>query len=100
MDGRDWRSAAGRQPAVSAPLRREVLDELARHGTTPAPEETPEALRERLNERYLESVRRLRRRQVAGEIPLRDYARHVLALKESYPLLSLPLSRWVEPPSS
>ena len=40
--------------------------------------------------------RRLRDRQRAGEIPLREYAGHAEALKESFALLGLPLDRWQE----
>lgn len=81
---------------MSARLRPSVLEELARHGIAPGPQDAPESLRDRLNDAYLEDVRRLRARQVEGEIPMRDYAGHVQALKESYPLLGLPLSLWVE----
>ena len=77
-------------------LRPRVRDELERHGLASGPDETPESLRERLNDLYLADVRRLKARQVAGEIPLHDYARHVTTLKDSYPLLGLPLSLWVE----
>ncbi len=59
--------------------------------------DTPASLKERLNDLYLEEVRRLRERQRAGEIPLRDYAAHARALQERYPLLGLPLELWVEP---
>lgn len=78
-------------------LRPSVLAELAARGITPNPDDTPAALRERLNDAYLEDVRRLRDRQRAGEIALHDYSRHVQQLKESYPLLGLPLDQWVEP---
>lgn len=77
-------------------LRPQVLEELARHGLTISPDDTPESLRERLNELYVADVRRLKARQVAGEIRLRDYARHAEALREGYPLLGLPLSLWTE----
>ena len=75
-------------------LRPAVAADLARHGITPEPADTPATLREKLNDRYLEEVRRLRQRQRAGEIPLSEYAGHARALQESYPLLSLPLSQW------
>ena len=75
-------------------LKPEVLSGLARHGIVPGPGDTPETLRERLNDAYLEDVRRLKERQVRGEFPLREYAAHVQALKESYPLLGLPLDLW------
>jgi len=77
-------------------LKPAVVQGLARHGLTPGPEDTPETLRDRLNDAYLEDVRRLKQRQKAGDIPLREYARHAQELKESYPLLGLPLSAWVE----
>ena len=77
-------------------LRARVLEDLARHGIAPRPEDDPGSLHEKLNEMYLEDVRRLKQRQRAGEIPLGDYARHVQALKVSYPLLALPLDLWKE----
>lgn len=77
-------------------LKPRVLEDLALHGIRPAPGDAPEALRERLNDAYLEDVRRLKRRQVQGEIPLREYSGHVQALKESYPLLGLPLALWTD----
>jgi hypothetical protein len=77
-------------------LRAPVHEELARHGLAAGPADTPETLRERLNDVYLDEVRRLRARQVAGEVALRDYAGHVQVLKERFPLLGLPLSRWTE----
>jgi len=77
-------------------LRPGVTADLAHHGIDAAEGDSAEALRERLNDRYLEDVRRLKARQVSGEIPLEDYAAHVRALKESYPLLGLPLALWTE----
>ena len=83
-------------PRGPVPLRAEVVEGLATHGIVAGPEDTPLTLRERLNEAYLEEVRRLRGRQRAGEIPLSEYAGHVEALKRRYPLLGLPLARWTE----
>lgn len=76
------------------PLRSAVREELRRHGI--AGEGSAAELRERLNDAYLDEVRRLRERQRAGAIPLRDYASHVEALKRRYPLLGLPLDAWTE----
>jgi hypothetical protein len=53
-------------------------------------------VRERLNDLYLDEVRRLKERQRAGEIPLRAYAAHVDALKHRFDLLGLPLALWLE----
>jgi hypothetical protein len=77
-------------------LRAAVVEGLAAHGIASGPRDTPAALRERLNDAYLEDVRRLRERQRSGDIPLAEYASHVEALKRRYPLLGLPLSRWTE----
>jgi hypothetical protein len=71
-----------------------VTRALAAHGVEPSPEDTPSSLRERLNDLYLEEVRRLRERQRAGEIPKSEYAAHVAALRDRFPLLGLPLDRW------
>jgi len=73
-----------------------VAEALAGLGVVAGPDDTPERLRERLNERYLAEVRALKLRQQAGEIPLREYARHVQALKERYALLGVPLSLWAD----
>lgn len=74
-----------------------MREALAGHGLAVAEGDTPALLKERLNDLYLEDVRRLKARQRAGEIALGDYAAHVQALKESFPLLGLPLDQWTEP---
>jgi hypothetical protein len=80
-------------------LRPAVIETLRGFGIAPAPDETPERLRARLNDRYLEEVRALKERQQAGEIPLREYAGHVQSLKERFGLLGLPLAQWREGPA-
>jgi len=75
-------------------LRSTVAAELTAHGL--ALRGSPAELRERLNDVYLEEVRRLKERQRSGEIPIREYAAHVEALKRRYPLLGLPLELWTE----
>ena len=77
-------------------LRPAVREALAGLGVAAGPGDTPEELRERLNERYLEEVRALKRRQQGGEIPLREYARHVQDLKERFAILGMPLSLWTD----
>jgi hypothetical protein len=39
---------------------------------------------------------RLKARQRAGEIAKADYAAHVAALRDRFPLLGLPVDRWTE----
>jgi hypothetical protein len=75
-------------------LRPAVREALAGHGLAIAPDDTPAILRERLNDVYLAEVRALRERQVKGEIPRREYAGHVAALRDRFPLLGLPLELW------
>lgn len=77
-------------------LKASVVEELARHGIRPAMGDDAAALRERLNDVYLEEVRSLRERQRRGEIPRKEYARHVEALRDRFPLLGLPLNLWGE----
>ena len=77
-------------------LKPSVLEELLRHGIHPGDGEDEATVRERLNDVYLVEVRELRERQRRGEIPKRDYARHVEALRERFPLLGLPLHLWRE----
>src|SRR4051812_23488897 len=78
-------------------LRPHVLDELAGHGLAPLPATTPEQLRDAVRDLYRYEIRRLRSELLAGRILKRDYAGRVVALRERYPLLSLPLPMWVEP---
>ena len=77
-------------------MRASVRQELVRHGLTVEDGDTAAVLRERLNDLYLEEVRRLRERQRRGEIPLREYTPHVAALRDRFPLLGLPLEHWDE----
>ena len=81
---------------IAIALRSSVREELSRHGVAGGPLDTPATLRERLNDVYVAEVRRLRERQVRGEIPLKEYATHVAALKARFPLLGLPLELWDE----
>ena len=77
-------------------LRPSVRAELSAHGIAAGADESPSALRERLNDLYLEEVRALKARQRSGEIPLGEYAAHVEALKRRFPLLGVPIGAWLE----
>jgi hypothetical protein len=77
-------------------LRHAVVEGLLRHGLTLGPEDSPASLRERLNDLYVQDVRRLKARLRSGEITRRDYAGQVQTLSEAYPLLGLPPELWVE----
>jgi hypothetical protein len=76
------------------PFLPSVSRALLAHGIVPSDDDTAASLRERLNDLYLEEVRRLRERQRAGEIAKADYAAHVEALRNRFPLLGLPIGRW------
>ena len=78
------------------PFLPSVSRALLAHGLVPSDHDTATSLRERLNDLYLEEVRRLRERQRAGEIAKADYATHVQALRDRFPLLGLPVERWTE----
>ena len=78
-------------------LHPQVAEALAAHGVEVAETDTPETLRDRLNDLYLVEVRGIRERQRAGLIPLRGYAGAVQQLRERYSLLGLPLDRWTVP---
>jgi hypothetical protein len=71
-----------------------VLDELARHGLQPLPTTAPGALRDAVRDLYKYEIRVLRERHLAGQIPKRDYASHVVALRRRYWLLSVPTELW------
>ena len=71
-----------------------VLDELARHGLRPRPNTSPQTLREAINDLYRYEIRRLRDRCRAGEFSTRELPARVVALRERYMLLSLPLAHW------
>jgi hypothetical protein len=71
-----------------------VLNELARHGLKPLRTTSPDRLRDAVLDLYKYEIRRLRGELLAGRIPRRDYASHVVALRERYWLLSLPVQLW------
>jgi hypothetical protein len=79
---------------MSFKYRQEVLNELSRHGILPDGETSVEFVRDYINELYLFEIRKLRKRLLAGEIPKKEYAGHVLTLRKRYPILSIPVQFW------
>lgn len=75
--------------------RPQILDELARHGLRPLPTTSPDRLRDAVRDLYLFEIRRLRGELLAGRIPRKQYADHVVALRRRYPILSVPTELWV-----
>ena len=75
--------------------RQDVLEELARHGLRPAPSTNPSELRDAVRDLYKYEIKRLRAELLAGRFPKNEYAEKVVALRERYPLLSLPTAFWL-----
>ena len=76
--------------------RPQILAELERHGVRPTPGTSPQLVHEFVNDLYRFELRRLRERQVGGEIPRHEYAAHVVALRKKYILVSVPVRLWTE----
>lgn len=74
-----------------------MLEELARHGIIPGDDTPPELIHDFVNALYLFEIRRLRGRLRAGLIAKVEYAPQVEALRNRYPILSLPIRFWTEP---
>ena len=72
----------------------QVLKELETHGVKPTPTTPPELVHEFVSDLYRFELRRLKLRQVAGEIEKQDYSPHVVALRRKYILISVPIGRW------
>ena len=75
--------------------RAEVLEELARHGLCPGPSTGPDPLRDAVRDLYKYEIKRLRGELLAGAFPKSEYASKVVALRERYPLLSIPTALWI-----
>jgi len=75
--------------------RAEVLDELARHGLRPGPSTGPGELRDAVRDLYKYEIKRLRGELLAGQFQKNEYAGKVVALRERYPLLSIPTALWL-----
>ena len=79
-------------------LKPEILDALAAHGVTPGDDTSLELLRDRVRDLYLVEIRDLRDRCRAGEFPVSELAGRVIDLRRRYPVLSIPIQRWLAPP--
>jgi hypothetical protein len=77
----------------------DILDELARHGLKPLASTAPMQLRDAVRDLYKYEIKRLRDRLLAGAIPKREYAGHVVELRRRYWLLSIPTALWTVAPS-
>ena len=75
--------------------RARILEALAGHGLVPRAETPPGFLRDAVRDLYRYEIKRLRLSLLAGKIPKRDYANHVVELRRKYPILSVPVELWV-----
>jgi hypothetical protein len=76
--------------------RKQVLEELARHGIIPTDETPPDLAQQFVNDLYLYEIRAMRRQMRAGLIPKTEYAGRIEELKKRYPVLGLPVHFWIE----
>jgi hypothetical protein len=76
--------------------RREVLDDLLRHGVRPTEHTRPALVHEFVSDLYRHELRRLRVRLKNREFPKREYFGRVVELRKQYPLLSIRPSEWLE----
>jgi len=74
----------------------QILDELAGHGLVPRPDTPPQLLRDAVRDLYKYEIRSLRDRLSVGEIPKREYAGHVIAVRKRYRVLSVPTALWID----
>ena len=81
---------------MSYSYRTEVLVELARHGLCPTSSTSPQQLRDAVRDLYKFEIKRLRSELLSGRFPKREYADRVVALRERYPLLSIPTQLWID----
>ena len=71
-----------------------VFEALLVHGARPKATTPPVLVHEFVSDLYRFELRKLRARQVRGDIPKHDYSRQVVELRKRYPLISVPLRHW------
>jgi hypothetical protein len=76
--------------------RRDVLEQLLRHGIRPTPQTRPELVRDYVRDLYKYEIRALRERYLRREFPKQEYWTRVDTLRRSYPVLALLPRQFVE----
>ena len=71
-----------------------MLEELKTHGIQPTPSTPPSLVQEFVSDLYRYELRRLRNKQVRGEIQKVAYSDYVVALRRKYILISVPIRLW------
>ena len=80
--------------------RTDVLTACERHGIRPTPRTPPELARGFIRDLYCYELRALRDRMLRKEFPKQDYAGRVIALRDTYRVLSLRAREWLAIPGS
>ena len=75
--------------------RDDVLRACARHGILPTPRTPPELARGFVRDLYCYELRVLRDRMLRNEFPRQAYAGRVIALRDTYRVLSLRAREWL-----
>jgi hypothetical protein len=75
--------------------RDDVLAECRRYGVFPTERTPPELARGFISELYKFELRKLRARYMRREFLKQEYHRHVIAIRDKYPVLALAASDWV-----
>ena len=71
-----------------------VYEALSAHGVRPKLTTPPELVHEFVSDLYRFELRKLRHRQVNGEIPKNEYSKYVIELRKQYLLISVPIHHW------
>jgi len=79
--------------------RRDVLQQLERHGVKPTSHTPPERVRDYVRDLYKYEIRCLRERYLRREFAKVEYAERVDALRRRYPVLALHAREFIEPQS-
>ena len=79
---------------VNYHYRSAVIEALSAHGVKPNLTTPPELVHEFVSDLYRFELRKLRYRQVHGEIPKHEYSQYVIELRKQYLLISVPLQHW------
>jgi hypothetical protein len=75
--------------------RDDVLAECRKYGVLPTEHTPPELARGFLNELYKYELRKLRARYMRKEFLKQEYHRHVIVIRDKYPVLALTPSQWL-----
>ena len=75
--------------------RADVLRACERHGIIPSPDTPPALARGFVRDLYCYELRALRDRMLRNAFPKQEYAARVIALRDTYRVLSLRASEWL-----